>query len=668
MKENIEAVTGYKLTITEEINEGNAVCISLGNTELYQKSGIQNSSDLNEDGFYVRRIGKTVFINGETEYSLINGVNYFSEKYFGVKHLTIDYTRYGEEKTLCLADVENETVAPDFAQRDYFAYQTMRDSEYGARLGYESLHKQDSLYNGEGIICGSIHGLSKLLPYSKYPQFYGVSSDGSQNELDLTNGMTNSYTFDSSKSDSMIATLITLIKQSILADDTGKYVLLGLQDNDFIASGNDNYLVKWYLGGYAGLYIRFCNIVAEEVYAWMESEGIEREIRFIAVSYWKTWEYRECKITANEHVDIMLCDMFCQYHAITDSCNSVHKERFQGWKGKLSANSELWIYNYATNFTHSLLWFDNFKSLETNIRYYNAQGVNKVLYQAHPHAYNYYQGNLENYILSKLLWDSSLDIDDLVYAYNVDYYGDSASVVNRVYDNLRSIPSDDFYLGLYTNEVSVANAYPLAKLNENIHLLETEIARINTIDTLSETEKQARVLRILELEVQLRYMVLVNWEAYGVDGDKNAYACDLIYSFDLLGIKYVGEGQSVQTLKDEYCVDLSSYLTLTYDGVVYSAESPMKLTRDALFIDLTKLSLSCSLNGVQANYRWSLYHGSTCLMSTDDELSKAYFDTTDDHFYSAVNNYGGTYRIKVEVVSTQGYIGTVWLYYNTTII
>ena len=561
MQENFQKAAGRSLVIVEEGQEIKGNYISLGDTQYSNEDSVVATESLNDDGFLIRKVGKNIYIKGETEYALINGVNYFSEKYLDVEHLTLNYTKYGNISSLYLSDVEDETVAPDFSMRDYYANQSMFNPEYAAKVGYETLFVggYNNTYNGEGVIIGSIHGLSAILPYSQYPQFY--LSDGTQYEIDLTNGLTSNYTYDNSNKTSMASILIEKIKAAILASaGEGRYVMLGLQDSGFIPDANNTTAIKSSLGGYAGLWIQFVNVVSEEIHRWMNAEGISQEVRFVALAYWKTDDYKSCSVKTADYVDLLFADMFCQYHSITSNLLTCYecymaKKDFDGWRTKIGDNSQMIIYNYATNFTHSLFWFNNFAALQNNIQYYKQCGVDKIIYQGHPHAYNYYQGNLENYILSRLLWDASQNVNDLVYAYNNSYYADSATVINTVYNNMNSYASNSYHIEFYNDESNIAKTYSLANLSNNIALLENERTRVQASDAMSEDEKITRINRILELEVQLRYMVLVNWDIYYTtsnESDKVAYALNLIDALEQLGIEYVGENRSVSALKEQY--------------------------------------------------------------------------------------------------------------------
>ena len=561
LNENLSKTLGYTLSVIKE-GEGEACnYIALGNTILSQDSSLTSPDDLNDDGFVITRIGKNIFMQGENDYGLINAVNHFAEKYLGVEYLTIDYTKYGDVSRIIVKDIVSETSIPDFSMRDYFANQTMSSTDYAAKLGYESMYKFDATTNNEGVIAGGVHNLDSIIPYDSYPQFYLV--EDSNKALDLTNGLNSSYAYDASNTSSMISVLLEKLKTAVLNDATGRYIILGLPDSGFVPTANNTSAITSKFGGFSGLYIHFCNVVAEQLNAWMVSQSINRDIRVVAVTYWSTSYYDQCSVNTNAYVDICLPSMFCQYHTIetsssTCSACSEAKATFLGWKSKLNANSEIWVYNYATNFTHCLFWFNNFNALQTNVAYYKANGVNKILYQGHPHGYNYYQGNLENYIISKLLWDSSLNVDDLVYAYNASYYEDSASVVNTVYDNMNSYDAyllTKLHADMYANEDTISTVYTKTRLETNINLIEDEITRVNALDTLTAEEKEIRVNRLLEVEVQLRYMILINWDSYytSTDGETD-YAIDLINSLELLGIQFVGEATSIGDLKNQYSI------------------------------------------------------------------------------------------------------------------
>lgn len=547
---------GIQIPITDDPTKVDGTFISLGNTALAAQNGVSVAGDLNDDGFTITTKGSGVYVVAENNYGVLNGVLHFSEKYLGFEYLTKDYTKYGTVWSLSVNDVQTETCVPDFSMREYYARQSMTDKTHSANLRFETMQSTafDSKTNGEKVLFGGAHELQDEIPREDYPSFYIRNGQTSEYKLDLTNGFTissSSCTYDRSNANSLVSVVIAKVKAAITADTSGKgkYVMLGLPDSGFVPASNDTSAIQSAVGGYTGLYFTFVNTVASEVRSWMAAQGVTREIRFVGVAYWKTVYAAQCKPNLGSGVDLMLPQMFCQYHAITDSsCSSCADAlaTFNAWKAKLSADSVIWTWNYATNFTHSLFWFDNFAALGTNLQFYKENGVGRILYQGHPHAYNYYQGNLENYLFSKLLWDCSLDVSALIKQYNASYYGDSASVADSVVESMNASAGDNFYLWIYENESNVKNAYSLETLNANLDSIEAEITRISNSNK-SQAVKTQRILRLKELEVQLRYMVLVNIEAYcgeGYSGTK-AYAQDVYGLCQELGIEYFGEGISV---------------------------------------------------------------------------------------------------------------------------
>jgi hypothetical protein len=131
------------------------------------------------------------------------------------------------------------------------------------------------------------------------------------------------------------------------------------------------------LGAQSGLYIRFVNAIAERT----AKEFPDKLVATLAYHY--TEAPPRAPMALHPNVRVQMCPIAtCQIHPF-EACGSPQNarflERFRGWSAMAD---QLYIWHYATDFSHYYLPLPNLRQLHENVRFYKRNGVRGVFMQA----------------------------------------------------------------------------------------------------------------------------------------------------------------------------------------------------------------------------------------------------------------------------------------------
>ena len=130
------------------------------------------------------------------------------------------------------------------------------------------------------------------------------------------------------------------------------------------------------------------------------------------------------------NVAIQLCSIeACQIHPLNDpGCpkNVAFCKDLEGW---CRICEHVYVWNYNTNFTCYNSPCPNLDVIGPNVRFLASHGVNGVFMQAAGNAQNTELCELRNYLISRLLWDPTLDDRKLIDEFVTLHYGRAADKV-----------------------------------------------------------------------------------------------------------------------------------------------------------------------------------------------------------------------------------------------
>ncbi|WP_185146686.1 DUF4838 domain-containing protein [Chryseobacterium sp.] len=181
------------------------------------------------------------------------------------------------------------------------------------------------------------------------------------------------------------------------------------------------------------------------------------------------------------------------------------RRNLEGWSAK---THRIFIWDYYTQFTNFLAPFPNYFTFQPNFKYYQHKKAAGVFAQLNGPEYGDF-AELKTYLLSKLLWNPTLDSDQLTEDFLIGYYGDAApfvkSYMNKLYGFAVAAGTN---LDIYGNPV---NNYRDFLTPENLDELSIIMDRAHeAVETQAVFSK-----RIEKLRLSMDYTYLQQAKFYG---------------------------------------------------------------------------------------------------------------------------------------------------------
>lgn len=612
-------ITGVPISVVTDENRvynENDTVISIGKT-VYQKGADLSYVDykkLNDDGFITKSFGKVFVLDAASKDGLIYSAYNFLEIYFGLEFLSWRYTYYPDIGNEVVAYETDIVDIPAFAIRDYYSYTAFYEAG-GAYLGAKS-RNNSSRYSQNDVMDGSyyftyycdyngnpdwfpermghtnthllaadayVNGINPTPTYktndkgasenwelgyfNEHNDWYawspGVRNNSlnySQEEICYSNGLTWEGEYDETDTDSLVNKMIEICKIMILDERNADATALMLGHGDWEAKclcDKCQHFYDDYGGGaYNTAICMWINVISEQVTAWMEEEGIDREIKFVIFAYSKSIAapviYNDDgtvtpisdKVLLNDNVSVQMAWRYCSYHDLWDeSCdfNQEKRNQFRAWT-TLASKMEIWDYDCV--FYNSLWYLPNLSTMKSQYQYYTTIGVNRVLTQGVPQVGNYYQHYLHQWVSLKLMWNPNRDVNELIAQFNKMYFTEKYA---KYVDMYLDIFENHFAMLDATREQGVHICTYRALDNDNpetysyellmslTNLLNKAIQEAEADTSLNEEMKEKILYNLRSVIVTPQYMML----KLGYISDSNklkAYAADFFNNLDAIDI------------------------------------------------------------------------------------------------------------------------------------
>jgi len=152
------------------------------------------------------------------------------------------------------------------------------------------------------------------------------------------------------------------------------------------------------------------------------------------LSYWYSRKPPKT-IKPRPNVEVHLCSIECGLlHPINDPhcpLNVAFCRDLEGWS-RICKKISIW--NYNTNFTNYLLPCPNLRVIDKNIRFFVANNALGIFMQAAGNAVGAELSELRNYLISRLLWNPSLEGEAVINEFLNLHYGKAAPPIKRYID------------------------------------------------------------------------------------------------------------------------------------------------------------------------------------------------------------------------------------------
>lgn len=551
LKKYVAKVSGTSLKIVSEdkvSDSFNQYILSVGKTKFFTNAKL-SVTEKNQDSFIIKSVDKVVVFCGYRDRGTLYSVYDFLEKILGIYFLTSKYEHIPQSDYIKMYKLDILEI-PAFKNRSHHSWE-LTNKEFLAKSRAIHPNNLPGTFNhlGGGYqdqMVSSFHTMHKYVSHSEFypihPEWFS-SDNVEQHQGVLSNGLNDDGTLKDMNEDgvvddndeSYILELIKGVKRHILTYPDLQYIVLGQMDTNNV-SRDPNCLRQIELfGGYMGQSIVFCNTIAREIKAWMatDEELKDREMYFVTTSYMYSFAAPTKEVDGEvvpAHPLVVPREDVYIYFAPTILSNNEPIENSKLNEGvyktlnnfsKLTNN--FWVYYYNVFFDAYLDWYPSMETLVPNIKFYEKLGVEMIL--AHSFTVGYYQGDLNNFLLSKLHWNPNRNINELTALFNNNYFGEKAGpIITELVDYLNahykaySFSAEGkmpMYIYTYSGpKWTVASETLNYRFLKNVDNYVAKAYKAIAEDTsLSDSQKKDYNKNILTVEVQAMAMRYQNYDA-----------------------------------------------------------------------------------------------------------------------------------------------------------
>ncbi|MEY4287210.1 MAG: hypothetical protein RL511_1296 [Bacteroidota bacterium] len=356
------------------------------------------------DGFGVVTNQKQIFIYGNTEQAFQNGIYDVLQRKFGFDYYQSSAVQIPAQLPKNFAFDKYESI-PAFSYREVFYGETRRS-------GFADWHK---LTSGESSFTFEnhpgwglwVHTLHRLLPPEQYfdahPEYYA-----------LRNGVRLKDQVCLSNSEVLDIVCSNLSKE-IAKNPKAKYWSVSQMDNYNYCECGQCQHTDSLEQSHAGSMLQFVNKVALRF--------PDQIISTLAYQYTRSAPVRT---KPEKNVNIMLCTI--EENRAKSLRGTSFENDLKNWAA-LTHNILIW--DYVINFSHMVMPFPNWPTLQENMLMFKEYGV-QMLFEQGYNAPSSEMQPLRAYLLSKWSWDPTLDANLLLKNFTDYFYGPAGAIVREV--------------------------------------------------------------------------------------------------------------------------------------------------------------------------------------------------------------------------------------------
>ena len=475
-----------------------------------------------------------VIIVGGRPRGTLYAVYQFLKELVGLRFLTHDHTHVPDASRLKIP-CGTYTYNPPFSYRGSYYRENSQHPDFAARLKNNTVTTEERL-GGKTRQTLISHSFHLLVPFTQYgddhPEYYALvdgerhtDTHGAGPQLCVTNPEV--IEIAATAAIKYLDEHTDVDNVSVSQADTAAYCRCDVCE-----------AVNQREGTPMGAQLAFVNAVAERV------EKVHPNAKVGTLAYWYTRQVPKT-IRPRDNIQIQLCSIeCCTLHAIDDpNCerNRAFCKDTDDW-GKIS--TDIWVWNYNTNFRSYDLPFPNLRVIGPNVRYFLRNNTKGLFMQANGTGTTGELCDLRNYLISNLIWNPNLDDQAVLEEFVRLHYQSAAQpildYINMLHDNAEA-------KGLHPN------CFPSA---EDVGL-DAEIAR-QALDYFAEAHALATddavKARVEKASISVHKAMLVAGELD--DAERNA----LINRYIALCKRYQMTHAAETQLVEEYFKEVSASL------------------------------------------------------------------------------------------------------------
>ena len=421
----------------------NAKLISVGPTCIMKDAGISYDYDnYKERGYMLTTKGTNLFLYGGI-YGVPSAVYEFLDYQFGFEVYAYDEVYLGTaEDDVIMYDYDLK-IRPSFAAANISAWQN-------GKQNYEVAWRMEMQWEYEAFLpkggMGIYHNFLGVFEKSKYGEQYPHWFSNGQLNLSYSEEDVDIMT------DILVDTWINdYVLKSYELGGSHQEIALTFTAMDIGTWSNAESSMALYeqYGCYAAEYIKFVNIAAKKMNAWMAENCPDRTIRYLIFAYQATteppvkqgadgeWLPIDETVVLEENVKLWYAPLRANfYNTMYEEINVAYNVILEKWS---TLEPEPWFWLYCENFEANLLPLDFMNCVPTNMQWAYEHGGEAMMYTAD--AYNVSipdWGHFMQYVVSKLGKDVYLDVEKLTDDFFANYFTDASVAMRKFYDEYRA--------------------------------------------------------------------------------------------------------------------------------------------------------------------------------------------------------------------------------------
>ena len=451
----MKLATGYNFPVVDDRNiRDNQKYISLGFTTKFSENFPNydySAIDRTQSAFFRATKDDNIYLVCSDDFDgdgVLYGVYELLEDLIDYRYYHDTEIHYSTETTINLIDYKPEFIRPSYDIRSISTLYTYTNDVHSKRLrllnnsrGYEWCrlaygHSQIQKYLGpwmldeNGVKYGVSHPDWFYDPNMPKPEREGMMID---NALNWCAG------------DELETVIANRMIEFITAEPDCTFVMCAQEDNHILIDnlpGVREALDTWAKGSQAALQINFMNHVIEKVEAWVAINQPGRELQYLIFAYHSTVEPPLDEkgnpfMELHPKLRIYLAPISSNWSVPFNSpLNRDALVTLEGWNK--AAHGQIIIYLYDLNWRMYFANFNNFGAAGSMYRELLKYGINYIMTQGVSDSNSSCFEELRVYCESRLMWDVSLNYDDLAYDFINQFYKEAAPHIKYLYDTIRN--------------------------------------------------------------------------------------------------------------------------------------------------------------------------------------------------------------------------------------
>ncbi|MBQ7373677.1 MAG: DUF4838 domain-containing protein [Clostridia bacterium] len=456
-----EEATGVTLEVVE--NGGYSsydAIISIGETEAFTRSGLSlGSLSLNSEGYYLKTVNNSIYINANTSVGCLYGVYGLLEELFGYEQFSEDTYSLTAKTTLAKPATLDKAVNPSFEMRMRSNGALVNNSEYASRMKMvngelDYMYRVGDYTNNGGAGWLVWHNAFEILPPSYWQDSKSnwFSDDGTQ--LCYTaHGNTDDY-------NAMVEQIALIMEQTLSSSQITNYpnalfYTLTSEDTETCCTCSTCTTAKSTYGSNSGAVIKLCNDVQAKVSTWMDSNpAYKRDITLLFFAY---NEYIDAPtagtIEMRSDVGVMyaISKHVNYYFDINNAVNDEFRGKFDAWADLTAVNNSAFtVWTYSKNFQMYMLradvYGDNAFFNQNAYQYFANAGVDFFFNQGATNGTTTLSAfeKLNGYIDAQMMWNCNQQVSDLTDEWFNAMFGAGATYMRSLYDSQNTVARQVF--------------------------------------------------------------------------------------------------------------------------------------------------------------------------------------------------------------------------------